>query len=59
MCPVMLALQGCEVPGNPRCFGLVGQRLCLASSPDPRVHFMADPRGILMKANVAFIRLGR
>lgn len=57
MCPVALALQGRAVPGDPRYFVLVGQRLYLTSSPDSQARFMADPRGILMKAKAAFIRL--
>lgn len=48
-CPVAMS-DGQSLPGDPRHFVIIGQRVYLLGSDDNQRRFMQDPRAILMEA---------
>jgi hypothetical protein len=53
--PVALA-RGVTLPGNPRIWLLLGRKVCLFHTLEARAAFVADPRGMLARAEAAASR---
>lgn len=56
LCPVALS-DGRSIPGDPRHFVIIGQRVYLLGSDDNQRRFMQDPRAILMEARKVWASL--
>ena len=57
-CPVSLA-EGKRIPGDPRQFVVIGQRIYLLRSASAARQLMADPRGVLTSARRTWMQMAK